>query len=215
MREATQEIERNMRQMADLVEQVAEKERKRIAADLHDDLGAKLLTIVHTSESTASARPRARHWRRCACRCAASPGDRCAWRTRWATGAPRPWPASARPASRAKWARLDEALQMLSRAPTCRRRASREATSNIIKYSGASRCSVSCVIADGDFQLVIQDNGDGISQDVDARLDCGHGLASMKNRAKQHRGNAWSRADRGMGIRYASRFHWTCATGTS
>ena len=33
------------------VEQVTEKERKRIAADLHDDLGAKLLTIVHTSES--------------------------------------------------------------------------------------------------------------------------------------------------------------------
>ena len=33
------------------VEQVTEKERKRIAADLHDDLGAKLLTIVHTSDS--------------------------------------------------------------------------------------------------------------------------------------------------------------------
>ena len=38
--------------MAELrVEQVTERERKRIAADLHDDLGAKLLTIVHTSES--------------------------------------------------------------------------------------------------------------------------------------------------------------------
>jgi two-component system sensor histidine kinase UhpB len=30
---------------------VAEKERKRIASDLHDDLGAKLLTIVHTSNN--------------------------------------------------------------------------------------------------------------------------------------------------------------------
>ena len=35
------------------VEQVTEKERKRIAADLHDDLGAKLLTIVHTSDRRA------------------------------------------------------------------------------------------------------------------------------------------------------------------
>ncbi len=52
VREATAEIERNFRQLAELkVEQITEKERKRIAADLHDDLGAKLLTIVHTSES--------------------------------------------------------------------------------------------------------------------------------------------------------------------
>ena len=52
VREATAEIERNFRQLSELrVEQVTERERKRIAADLHDDLGAKLLTIVHTSES--------------------------------------------------------------------------------------------------------------------------------------------------------------------
>ncbi|MFM7506200.1 MAG: sensor histidine kinase, partial [Rubrivivax sp.] len=52
VREATSEIERNFRQLAELkVEQVTEKERKRIAADLHDDLGAKLLTIVHTSDN--------------------------------------------------------------------------------------------------------------------------------------------------------------------
>ena len=52
VREATAEIERNFAQMAELrVERVTAQERKRIAADLHDDLGAKLLTIVHTSES--------------------------------------------------------------------------------------------------------------------------------------------------------------------
>ncbi|MEY3473961.1 MAG: hypothetical protein RL087_419, partial [Pseudomonadota bacterium] len=50
--EATAEIERNFQQLAELrVQQVTERERKRIAGDLHDDLGAKLLTIVHTSES--------------------------------------------------------------------------------------------------------------------------------------------------------------------
>ena len=52
VREATAEIERNFAQLAELrVEQVTQQERKRIAADLHDDLGAKLLTIVHTSDS--------------------------------------------------------------------------------------------------------------------------------------------------------------------
>ncbi len=52
VRDITAEIERNFSQLAELrVEQVTEKERKRIAGDLHDDLGAKLLTIVHTSES--------------------------------------------------------------------------------------------------------------------------------------------------------------------
>ncbi|MEY4767034.1 MAG: hypothetical protein RI907_3707, partial [Pseudomonadota bacterium] len=52
VQEISAEIERNFNQIAELrVEQIAEKERKRIAADLHDDLGAKLLTIVHTADN--------------------------------------------------------------------------------------------------------------------------------------------------------------------
>ncbi|MEO5771322.1 MAG: sensor histidine kinase, partial [Burkholderiaceae bacterium] len=52
VREASADMERNFAQLAEQrVEQVTQQERKRIAADLHDDLGAKLLTIVHTSES--------------------------------------------------------------------------------------------------------------------------------------------------------------------
>ena len=52
IREATAQIEKNFAQLSEMkVEQVTDRERKRIAADLHDDLGAKLLTIVHTSDS--------------------------------------------------------------------------------------------------------------------------------------------------------------------
>ena len=52
MIERVAEVERSFGEMAEQkLEQVTERERKRIAADLHDDLGAKLLTIVHTSES--------------------------------------------------------------------------------------------------------------------------------------------------------------------
>ena len=62
----------------------------------------------------------------------------------------------------------------------------REATSNIIKHSGAIALrSIRCAIDDTDFNLVIQDNGRGIPMELDGKLDRGHGMASMKRRAKQ------------------------------
>ncbi len=100
--EATAEMERNYAQMAELrVEQVTEKERKRIAGDLHDDLGAKLLTIVHTSESERISDAGARGARGDApVGARASPASRCRSPTPWPTGAPRRCCAWARPASR-------------------------------------------------------------------------------------------------------------------
>ena len=55
------EMERHHQQLSDQrLEQVTERERKRIAGDLHDDLGAKLLTIVHTSDIRSHLNPGAR-----------------------------------------------------------------------------------------------------------------------------------------------------------
>jgi two-component system, NarL family, sensor histidine kinase UhpB len=54
-------------------------------------------------------------------------------------------------------------------------------------------------VADGDFQLVIQDNGKGISVEVDGRLDRGHGLSSMKGRAKQLQGQCLVESGPGYG----------------
>jgi len=116
-----------------------------------------------------------------------------------------------------EWHSPDEAPQMLSsRAYVQCTRILREATSNIIKHSGASHCSVSCATADGDFQLVIQDNGEGIAtQDVDARLDKGHGLASMKNRAKQLQGQCLVESGPGYGTVIRLTLPLDRATGTS
>jgi two-component system sensor histidine kinase UhpB len=75
----------------------------------------------------------------------------------------------------------------------------REAVSNVIKHSGASECKVRAAIGEGDFQLVIQDNGDGIPMELDGRLDRGHGMASMKHRAKGLQGQCLVESGPGYG----------------
>jgi signal transduction histidine kinase len=100
----------------------------------------------------------------------------------------------------AEWSAPEELPQTLSsRAYVQTTRILREATSNIIKHSGASRCTVRCAIAEGDFQLVIQDNGGGIPMELDGRLDRGHGMASMKHRAKQLQGQCLVESGPGLG----------------
>jgi two-component system sensor histidine kinase UhpB len=202
IREATAEIERNFTQLAELrVEKVTERERKRIAADLHDDLGAKLLTIVHTSESeriSTLAREALEEMRLSVRGLTGKPvqlldalGD---WRAEVVSrlgqaGIEADWSAPA-----------DEAPQPLSaRAFVQTTRILREAVSNVIKHSGATHCSLSCAIADGDLQIVVRDNGQGIPLELDGRLDRGHGMASMKHRAKQLHGQCLVESGPGYG----------------
>jgi signal transduction histidine kinase len=199
--EAAAEIERNFRQLAELkVEQVTERERKRIAADLHDDLGAKLLTIVHTSESeriSTLAREALEEMRLSVrgltgkpVRLADAMGD---WRAETIS-------RLSQAGIEGEWSAPEDLPQPLSsRAYVQTTRILREATSNIIKHSRATHCAVICAIADGDFQLVIQDNGEGIAAEVEGRLDRGHGLASMKNRAKQLHGQCLVESGPGYG----------------
>jgi signal transduction histidine kinase len=201
VREAAAEIERNFRQLSELkVEQVTERERKRIAADLHDDLGAKLLTIVHTSESeriSTLAREALEEMRLSVrgltgkpVRLADALGD---WRAEVIARLGQAGIDGA-------WDAPEDLPQTLSaRAYVQTTRILREATSNVIKHSGASSCNVTAGIADGDFQLIVQDNGDGISNEIDGRLDRGHGLASMKNRAKQLQGQCLVESGPGYG----------------
>jgi two-component system, NarL family, sensor histidine kinase UhpB len=202
VREATAQIERNFAQMAELrVEQVTERERKRIAADLHDDLGAKLLTIVHTSDNeriATLAREALEEMRLSVRGLTGKPvrlldalGD---WRAEVVSrlgqaGVEGEWHAPG-----------EEVPQTLSaRAYVQTTRILREAVSNIIKHSGASRCTVRCAIAHGDFQLVVQDNGSGIPMELDGRLDRGHGMSTMKHRAKQMQGQCLVESGPGYG----------------
>jgi signal transduction histidine kinase len=200
--DTTAAMERNYAQMAELrVEQVTQQERKRIAADLHDDLGAKLLTIVHTSESeriSTLAREALEEMRLSVRGLTGKPvklidalGD---WRAEVVgrlsqTGVEGDWQAP-----------TDELPQTLSaRAYVQTTRILREAVNNIIKHSGASRCSIRCTIASGDFSLKIQDNGKGIPLELDGRMDRGHGMTSMKHRAKQLHGQCLVESGPGYG----------------
>ncbi len=192
VREATLEIEKNFSQLAELrVEQVTAQERKRIAGDLHDDLGAKLLTIVHTSDNeriSSLAREALEEMRLSVRGLTGKPmklvdalGD---WRAEFVqrlsqTGLESDWENP----------NDEELTQTLSaRAYVQTTRILREAVNNIIKHASASRCAVTVTLHQGDFELAIQDNGKGIPMEVDGRLDRGHGMASMKHRAKQLHG---------------------------
>jgi signal transduction histidine kinase len=202
LHERLAEAERNYLAMADArVEQVTERERKRIAADLHDDLGAKLLTIVHTSESdriSTLAREALEEMR---------------LSVRGLTGKPvqlldalGDWRAEV--VSRlgqanilADWKSPSEDIihTLPARAYVQTTRIVRESVSNIIKHSGATHCTVACHVQDGDFMLIIQDNGQGISAESDGRLDRGHGMSSMKSRAKQLQGQCLVESGPGWG----------------
>ena len=202
IRDSTAVMERNYAQMAELrVEQVTQQERKRIAADLHDDLGAKLLTIVHTSDSeriSTLAREALEEMRLSVRGLTGKPvklidalGD---WRAEVVSrlqqaGVEGEWQAPS-----------DELPQTLSaRAYVQTTRILREAVSNIIKHSAASRCSIRCSLASGDFHLKIQDNGKGIPLELDGRMDRGHGMTSMKHRAKQLQGQCLVESGPGYG----------------
>jgi two-component system, NarL family, sensor histidine kinase UhpB len=202
IQEAALEIERNFAQLAELrVEQVTEKERKRIAADLHDDLGAKLLTIVHTSESeriSTLAREALEEMRLSVRGLTGKPvraADALAdWRAETVS-------RLGQAGIEADWqGPTDEIDQLMSaRAFVQTTRILREAVSNIIKHSGASRCSVRCTIAVDEVGLVVQDNGRGIPLELDGRLDRGHGMSSMKHRAKQMHGQCLVESGPGYG----------------
>ena len=202
VQERAGEIERSYAHLAEMrIEQVAEAERKRIAGDLHDDLGAKLLTIVHTSndERIATLAREALEEMRLSVRGLTGKPVRIAdaladWRAETVS-------RLGQAAVQVEWVSANETDErnLSARAYVQTTRILREAVSNIIKHSGANACTIRCVIDDTDFNLVIQDNGRGIPMELDGRLDRGHGMASMKRRAKQLAGQCLVESGPGFG----------------
>ena len=183
---------------AQRVEQFTERERKRIASDLHDDLGAKLLTIVHTSDPgrvPQLAREALEEMRLSVRGLAGRPvrlDDALAdWRaeTMVRLGQAR---------IEALWDHDTDVEPHLLPARLFMQltRVLREAVSNVIKHSEASRCEVRCAVDEGSLVLTVRDNGRGIAVD----LHRGQGMSSMKRRAKRMNGQCLVESRPGYGV---------------
>jgi two-component system sensor histidine kinase UhpB len=204
VQEISAEIERNFNQIAELrVEQIAEKERKRIAADLHDDLGAKLLTIVHTSDNdriSTLAREALEEMRLSVRGLTGRPMVLCDALADWRAEVVS---RLGQAAIECEWRNPNDTIEepLSSRTYVQTTRILREAVSNVIKHSCASHVviSIDVNLEHHDFVLVIQDNGKGIPMELDGRLDRGHGMTSMKHRAKQLSGQCLVESGPGFG----------------
>jgi signal transduction histidine kinase len=183
---------------AQRVEQFTERERKRIASDLHDDLGAKLLTIVHTVDPARVpqlAREALEEMRLSVRGLAGRPvrlDDALAdWRAETMVRLGQAkiealWDHSADIEPHMLPARLFMQLTRILR----------EAVSNVIKHSEASRCEVRCAVGEGNLVVTVRDNGRGIAAD----LHRGQGMSSMKRRAKKMNGQCLVESRPGYGV---------------
>jgi two-component system sensor histidine kinase UhpB len=183
---------------AQRVGQFTELERTRIASDLHDDLGAKLLTIVHTRDSARIpdlAREALEEMRLSVRGLAGRPvrlDDAIAdWRSETME-------RLGQAHIEARWDNptLADPPMLSSRMYMQLTRVLREAVSNVIKHSGAVHCVVGCLIEGNDLKIVVRDDGRGIHTDVTR----GQGMSTMKRRAKRMNGQCLVESRPGYGV---------------
>jgi two-component system, NarL family, sensor histidine kinase UhpB len=180
------EIERTYAALAQAsAREAAQNERKRIAADLHDDLGAKLLTMVHagaqSSQRTADMARQALDDMRLSVRgMTAEPS--------LARNVLADWRAEAM--QRLDGARIEGQwnanepaadLVLPARLQVQLTRVLRETVSNVIRHSQAQRCVITVHIEADHLSLAIADDGRGIPL---AHNTQGHGLPNIERRAR-------------------------------
>jgi len=185
----SREIERNWQQIAELrTAQAAQEERRRIASDLHDDLGAQLLTIVQASQRggqpdrIASMARQALEEMRLSVRgmtghVTAAEEALADWRAETVT---RLTEAGMQP----EWMADDPPSDLILPARTHVQvtRILREAVSNAIRHSGGTRCAVRIRFHAGALALEVQDDGRGLPPSSGTQR--GHGLPNIERRAR-------------------------------
>jgi signal transduction histidine kinase len=176
----------------DAYEAGAAAERERIASDLHDDLGARLLSLAHAAsahgEVAAQAREALGEMRLVVRNLAghATPlGDAWAdWRAESlgrlsAAGVEADWPAEVPGA--------DAATVLPARVTMHLTRVVREAVTNMIRHSGATCCRVRLALEDGALHLSVEDNGCGLPAGGERPVQ-GMGLVHIERRVRDLNG---------------------------
>jgi ligand-binding sensor domain-containing protein/signal transduction histidine kinase len=174
-----------------------EKERARIAQNMHDDLGARLTEILMLSGVTASGRGGESGMKANAERVAAAAEDmvRNMDGIVWAIN---PQNDSLKHLTlyfyeyverflsstniRCRW-EVPQDLPPLQLTAEVRHNlflVLKEALNNTVKHSGATEVWIRLAISEGDLRLVIEDNGGGLVKQSGARI--GHGLSGMEKR---------------------------------
>lgn len=191
--EKTAEIEKSYAQLSDLrAAQAATSERQRIASDLHDDLGAQLVTIVQASLHANDVGRVAELAR------LALSDMRLA--VRGLTGEPTPlsyvladWRAETverltLAGVAVFWNASDPDLEWMlpARMQVQLTRILREAVSNVIRHSGARMCWIGIHVAPDHLQLGVEDDGCGFDTREVSR---GQGLGNLVARARMLQGS--------------------------
>jgi len=199
--EKSAEIERGYAELSELrAREAARQERQRIASDLHDDLGAQLLSIAHASsrvpqaERVAGMARQALDEMRLSVRGMVSEAMPAAdaladWRAETvarleAAGFAAHWEAEEPPIQ----------LVLPARTHVQLTRILREAVSNAIRHSGGRCCRVSLAFDGSTLRLTVEDDGRGLDAAAQAGAG-GHGLPNIERRVRKLAG--WHTFSRG------------------
>jgi signal transduction histidine kinase len=195
-------------------EHAMENERRRIAQDLHDDLGASLTEIGLFADATRRAAPPAEH----------AGLDYLAQRVRTLVGSLDAIVWAVNPANDSLdhlAAYIGELFQELFRASAIGRRmeippdiprlpltaeersdiflTTKEAMNNILKHSGATEAVLQIRMQDRELQITLRDNGRGFDLAA-AAASGGNGLANMRTRIARAGGSVEMRTAPGQGM---------------
>jgi len=181
----------------DLREQAAAQERERIYADLHDDLGAKLLGLIHrapTPEYADAARAILQDLRDVVTRSRGTPGTlEDVLADLRAEAAQRLLAAGIA----LRWEELEDLPELeLDHARSLHlHRIVREAVSNVIRHAHARALRVRVRVAHEELQLELTDDGAGVNA---AAVESGAGMRGMRGRAAELEGDIrWTRGTAG------------------